>query len=263
MNQNLFDTETRFTIVEGKNVKIKKCMGDEMDNIKCLLFDCMETLIDMREIPSSKEYALWAFEGSGNEMYWNNFEEFFKDYEYAKNILSEKFSDYTEYDMGERLKLVAKNKIPENDDRFENMIRSFLERYWERYRSKCYIRDEVKTVLLNLSKKYKLGVVSNFKVYGGIEELLKIAGISELFEIKIISVNVGWRKPSQNIYNFAKEKTGLNVTEILFIGDDFECDYIGPKKSGMKSILLDRHDNFVEITDRIKDFNQLEELLIK
>lgn len=234
-----------------------------MNNIKYLLFDCMETLIDMRELPGLKEYALWAFEGSGNEIYWNNFEEFFKDYKDAKNLLSEKFPNNKEYDMVERFKLVAKNKILENDHRFENIIKSFSERYWNRYKSECYIRDEVKTVLLNLSKQYKLGVVSNFKVYGGVEELLKITGISELFEIKIISVNVGWRKPNQNIYNFAKEKTGLNADEILFIGDDIERDYIGPKKFGMKSILLDRHDKFMKITDRIKDFNQLEELLIK
>lgn len=233
-----------------------------MKNIKCLLFDCMETLIDMTEIPDLKEDALWAFEGSENEKYWNDFDEFFKDYKNAKDILSVKFPDSEEYDMIERYKHVTKNKILEDDPRFEKIIDSFSRTFWNKYKSKCYVRDEVKSVIMKLSEKYKLGVVSNFKVYGGVEELLKATGISEFFGIKIISVNIGWRKPNLKIYNLAKEKTGFNVNEILFIGDDFECDYLGPGKIGIKSILFDRQGIRMDIPDRINDFNQLERLLI-
>jgi putative hydrolase of the HAD superfamily len=234
-----------------------------MKNIKFLLFDCIETIIDIREKPGLREYALWSFEGSGNEKFWVSFEEFFEDYKNAVEFLSEKFPDFREYNMLERFKYVAKNRIAEDDINFENIISNFSERYWERYKSECYIRDEVKSSLFNLSKRYGLGIVSNFKVRGGIEELLKSAGKAELFKIKIVSVNIGWRKPDMKIYNTAKEEAGLNADEILFIGDDFECDYIGPKKAGMNSILLDRSNEFSNVEERIKDFYQLDKILAK
>lgn len=233
-----------------------------MNKIKCLLFDCMETLIDMTEIPSLREYALWAFEGSGNEELWNNFDEFFTDYKNAVEFLSEKFLDFEEYEMSERYKYVTKNKITEDDITFEKVIRSFSEKYWDRYKSKCYMRDEVRSALINLSHQYKLGIVSNFKVSGGIEDLLKTLDISELFTIKIISVNIGWRKPNPNIYSLAQQETGLKANEILFIGDDYEYDYVAPKKIGMRVILLDRFERFLGVEYRVKDFYQLSEMLM-
>lgn len=41
-------------------------------------------------------------------------------------------------------------------------------------------------------------------------DMTEIPDIWELFTFKVISVNRGWRKPSINFYNEAKEKTGLN-----------------------------------------------------
>lgn len=233
-----------------------------MKEFKCLLFDCMETLIDMTEIPSLREYALWAFEGSGNEELWNDFDEFFTDYKIAVELLSERFLNWKEYEMSEIYKYVTRNKIPEDDMRLKKVITNFSRRYWEKYKSKCYIRDEVRSVLLDLSHQYKLGIVSNFKVNGGIEDLLKSLGISELLTIKIVSVNTGWRKPNPNIYSLAQEEAGLKANEIIFIGDDFKNDYVVPKKIGMKVILLDRNEKYLFVKDRVKDFYQLCEMLM-
>jgi len=45
-----------------------------------IFFDCMETLIDMYDLPGEREYALWAYDGSGVEIYWNNAEKFISEF---------------------------------------------------------------------------------------------------------------------------------------------------------------------------------------
>ena len=47
-----------------------------MAAVKYIFFDCMETLVDLHELPSSSDYARWAFQGSGVEGYWRDFEDF-------------------------------------------------------------------------------------------------------------------------------------------------------------------------------------------
>lgn len=51
---------------------------------KYIFFDCMETLIDLHELPSRSDYARWAFQGSGVEGYWRDFEDFLMLYEASK-----------------------------------------------------------------------------------------------------------------------------------------------------------------------------------
>ncbi|MDP4146404.1 MAG: HAD family hydrolase [Bacillota bacterium] len=233
-----------------------------MSRIECILFDCMETLVDIKEAPELKEYdAIWAFEGSGNEGYWKDFDEFLRDYKTAKCFLEDKCPNYKEYEMSERYHHLLKDKIGEEHGDFEEAITNFAKIYWENYSSRCYVRDEVKAVLERLSKRYTLGIVSNFKVSGGVEDLLEKTGISHFFKTVTVSVNVGWRKPNPNIYNIASDSLGLKSSEIIFVGDDFKCDYEGPRNIGIKSILLDRSDKFSHIEDRVRDFYELEKVL--
>lgn len=53
------------------------------------------------------------------------------------------------------------------------IITRLYENYWETYKAKCFVKDEVRRVLSKLNAKYKLAIVSNFKVMNGIEELLE------------------------------------------------------------------------------------------
>jgi putative hydrolase of the HAD superfamily len=221
----------------------------------------METLIDIKDAPSNEDIALFAFKGSGNEKYWRNFKEFFTEYESSKKYFEEKLPNLKEYEMKERYQYIINNKLDKDAEGRNNTINNFSKNFWKNYLSKCYIRNEVKTVLINLSKKYKLGVVSNFNIKGGVEELLISAEISELFSFIITSVNIGWRKPHSNIYNAAIERTGLNPKQILFVGDDFECDYTAPQKFGINTILLDRNNRLITAKNRVSNFYELDKLM--
>ncbi|NRF89838.1 HAD family hydrolase [Paenibacillus frigoriresistens] len=223
----------------------------------------METLVDMYALPHSSDYALWAFENSGVEENWANFNEFLKNYEEAKKTLEISLPEYKEYELFEILLAAThlNSSIIENER--NRTARALYRNYWKCYTERCYVKDEVKEVLHILSKRYKMGVVSNFKVLDGIEELLRMHNLAQYFNFVVTSVKEGWRKPHENIYRSAISLTGYQPNEILFFGDDLENDYLVPKKIGLSAILLDRNNNYKSLDNATSFYNILDILDVR
>ncbi|WHH59481.1 HAD family hydrolase [Petroclostridium sp. X23] len=233
-----------------------------MKNISWILFDCMETLVDLTELPGLKGYALWAYEGSGVEGLWDGFEDFYESYKYAIEVIANKLPQGKEYEVYERLQMVAGLKICNKDEQAVQKIADCLyKNFWDTYKSKCYVRNDVKEIITELTKKYNLGVVSNFMVSGGIEELLKTNGIYKYFDFIITSINEGWKKPHYNIYKAAIDKADVPLSKILFVGDDFKNDYITPKELGLRTVLLDRAEKYLHVKHRVTNFYMLRDLI--
>lgn len=232
-----------------------------MSKIKCILFDCMETLIDVTELPTLRDYARWAYDGSGVEQYWENFDEFFQNYIQAKEKIIKRLPENKEHNLIKRFEEIALLKFKGNKDTITEISEKLMDNYWKTYTQKCYIKNEVAKVLPTLSNKYQLGVVSNFVVKDGVEELLVSHGISNYFDSVITSINVGWRKPHPNIYNVALQHFKVSPCEILFVGDDYINDYLQPKKLGLNVLLLDRYNKFEHIKERVCNFYQLADSL--
>ncbi|NSW91541.1 MAG: HAD family hydrolase [Firmicutes bacterium] len=237
-------------------------MEEIIKGITYIFFDCMETLVDVIELPTIKEYAKWAFEGSGVEKYWNDFEHFLEEYKLARKSIIESLPEHKEFRTIERFELICNNNCNIKGKVNVKVVAEKLNsNFWETYVSKCYVRQDVKEVLPSISKKYGLCVVSNFMVPGGIEELLKIFGIKQYFNFIVTSVNEGWKKPHPVIYNAALKKAGVTPREVLFVGDDYGNDYIAPQKMGFNAIYLDKYGKFTELPYKVKDFYQLGEIL--
>ncbi len=230
----------------------------EVMDIEYIFFDCMETLIDLHKLPTPKDYALWAYSGSGVEGLWEDFDEFFRYYYLSKKELAEKLPEHAEYEIKGRFLYLIRSSLPDLPEyMIEPTADKLYSNYWRNYKAVCYVRDDVKRALQHLSEAYKLGVVSNFMVMDGIEELLKLTGIDRYFSFVVTSVSTGWRKPHPEIYNKALSLSGTNTDKVLFVGDDFTNDYTVPVSLGMKAVYLDRFERRPELPDRIKDFDEL------
>lgn len=233
-----------------------------MMKIRCILFDCMETLVDLTELPALRDYARWAFDGSGVEHLWGGFETFFSSYEKALLSIREQLPQHKEYDMGERLARVVHISLPLlSSEDAASVSAALYSTYWKAYKSRCYVREDVRETLAALKEKYRLGVVSNFMVPEGIEELLEYNGILSDFAFVITSIREGWRKPHEAIYRAALSKSGIGPEETVFVGDDYVNDYVAPRELDFHTVLLDRSGRYGEIEDRIMDFYQLEGIM--
>jgi putative hydrolase of the HAD superfamily len=102
-----------------------------------------------------------------------------------------------------------------------------------------FLYDDVIETLEDLkTKNIKMGIVSNH--LWNLDKIINNLKIADFFEIILSSAQVGYRKPHHNIYKDAIKKMQTTTDEALFIGDDLENDYYGPKQIGIDAILIDR-----------------------
>jgi putative hydrolase of the HAD superfamily len=236
------------------------------DDIKYIFFDCMETIVDLYELPVESDYALWAFSGSGVESYWNDFDEFLMKYLDAKREHIRLLKPNQEYEMMKRLELVVARTDTISSISKMQVTKKLHKQFWTVYKSQCYVSDDIKRGLPALSERYKLAAVSNFMIQDGIEELLQLNEVNRFFDFVVTSIRVGWRKPSPKIYQVALHYAGCTPEQILFIGDDYENDYLAPRRMNMKSLFFEREykgDYTEPGIDKINNFNELQSLLLE
>lgn len=95
----------------------------------------------------------------------------------------------------------------------------------------------------------KIGVLTDV-AYGmdNVFSLEDISVLSDLIDVAITSVDVGYRKPNSAGYLKLLDSLGIYPNDMIFIGDE-EKDIIGAKKLGIVSALINR-------SKEIKDFGQ-------
>jgi putative hydrolase of the HAD superfamily len=91
--------------------------------------------------------------------------------------------------------------------------------------------------LLQLSRKYRLGVISNSD--GGMETLLRNCGLGECFLGYTDSGRVGYEKPNPAIFRAALQQLSARPEDSLYVGDVYSVDYLGATRAGLQAMLFD------------------------
>jgi putative hydrolase of the HAD superfamily len=114
---------------------------------------------------------------------------------------------------------------------------------------KCFEQEPVpkcREVLEELSKNYVLGVISNTMSLAS-KIFLERFNLSGYFKVQVYSGEVGYRKPHPKIFQIALERLGLPASEVVHVGNDPREDVKGPKRVGMKTILVGAHDSEADL----------------
>lgn len=93
--------------------------------------------------------------------------------------------------------------------------------------------------LKELSKSYKLGIITNGPSYGQHKKLEK-SGLLEFFDEEhiIVSGDYGFHKPDVRLFEIAAEKMNVDTSDCVFVGDIFANDILGSLKVGMKAVWI-------------------------
>lgn len=231
---------------------------------KWIVFDCMETLIDMDPIPRGDDYAKWAYEGSYFEKIGLSFEAFNAKFQEVKDNHLQIKGPLVEFNMLERLlevscKIAISNFQNVFDyEQLKHISENLYACFWNRYLNACFMRDDTFYVLEKMkSNELQIAVASNFTIHGGVEEILKKVGVYPWIDMVVASVDIGVRKPHPEFYKHLLDGIGVEPNQVLFIGDDYACDYEGPKNMGMDVRLYDPNHNYLHVVDRIGGFVEL------
>jgi putative hydrolase of the HAD superfamily len=106
----------------------------------------------------------------------------------------------------------------------------------------------------------QLGLASNYdlrlqSVLAGRPELNLLAANV------VISSVIGVRKPGAIFFAKVVELARCSPHEILFIGDDLQNDFLGARSAGFRAILLDEHNRYPTIVDRVHTLSTIQKQL--
>ncbi len=139
----------------------------------------------------------------------------------------------------------------------EQLVRDLLDKM-QQIKTKMVLFDDVIPALTELkSKGLILGLISN--VDRDITALLNELKLPSLLQVVVTSQEVGFNKPQPEIFRAALTRAGVQASEAMYVGDQYQIDIVGAKQAGIKGILLDRGDYFTEVSDcpRVRSLTQV------
>ena len=111
----------------------------------------------------------------------------------------------------------------------ERIAKRFLEEALDRLRASALLLGQ-------LSRRYRLGVVSNF--YGNLAAVCAEAGLSQFLTVIVDSACVGCTKPDPRIFRAALAGLNAKPEQAVFVGDSLHRDMAGARGIGMPHIWL-------------------------
>lgn len=145
-----------------------------------------------------------------------------------------------------------------------NLAASFANDYVENCPKKTHLFPFVHSTLNYLKDRYNLHIITN-----GFEEVqyekLENSNLMEYFEQIITSEQVGFKKPSSEIFKFSLVKAFARPSDSIMIGDDLVADIYGARDAGIDQVFFNPHslplDDEEDITHEITCLSELELIL--
>jgi putative hydrolase of the HAD superfamily len=168
-------------------------------------------------------------------------------------------ADYASRPLEERLtRIFGLEPSKATDEFLMEMCKRFVAPIFAR--GKCY-EDTLPALRELRLRGFRTAVVSNTS-WGSPAVLwrneIKRLGLDSYVDSVVLDRDIGWRKPSRRIFEFAMETLGVLPGDCLFVGDEPKWDLIGPRAVGMEAVLIDRGGNIAATGEQpIKNLHDL------
>ena len=149
-----------------------------------------------------------------------------------------------------------------NNKIVESKASEIFNKFLPIYEENIILFDDVIPCLEYLSReKYQLGIITNGHSKDQREKLRRF-NLEKYFPTVIISGEIGFAKPSAEIFLECANILKLSPNEIMYIGDMVEMDIIGANEVGIRGIWLNRESekNHTDILS-ISTLNELKNLV--
>ena len=119
-----------------------------------------------------------------------------------------------------------------------------------------HVAPDAPAVLSKFSQRgYVLGIASNFdsRLHRLLDSLPELTPIAK----RVLSSEVGWRKPDRRFFEAVMRSAGCPPRQILFVGDDPVSDYDAAKSAGLHAVLFDREGQVSAARRRVRRLRDL------
>jgi HAD superfamily phosphatase (TIGR01668 family) len=101
--------------------------------------------------------------------------------------------------------------------------------------------------LNQLKKTYRLGLICNVTPPTNserVQNILSEAGIPDVFEVVVVSSEVGFSKPYPQIFEIVLNRLNVEPEEAVMIGNTISTDIFGGNRVGMNTILIQDDEEY-------------------
>lgn len=201
--------------------------------IKAVLFDLGGTLVKTIEVPEiyRRILSLYGVDVSAEEI-WE-----------AHTANEEKARYYIEaqLEMGNQYWYDWNRTVLESLGYGERSLflgKMIFDHWWDYAGLELY-PDVMETIGALREKGVLVGILTNGFKYD-YSEILEILGLSDFFDLVMGPDSCGCGKPDRRIFQYALDTLGLDPSEVVYVGNDYEKDYIGARDAGMLPLMIDR-----------------------
>ena len=142
-------------------------------------------------------------------------------------------------------------------------VLEMLKRVSEVARKETYVLyDDVLPTLKTLKKQgLILGLITTLSK--DMNLICRNLGLDPYLDFVVTAMEVGAHKPEPPIFLAALERAGIDASEAVYIGDQYQTDVGGARAVGINPILIDRYDLLPEVSDcpRIHSLTELAQYL--
>lgn len=213
-------------------------MRDSKHRLRCIAFDAVGTLIEPTPPAAEAYYRVAMQHGSrlAADEIARRFRRAFHEVPWRPGADDdERFvtSEAIEADRWRRIVATVIDDVPDNEACFHELFAHFARpAAWRLF-------DDAAATLERAARSgVRVAIASNFD--RRLRAVCDAFPALEVVSCRVISSEVGWRKPSPGFFAALARIAECRPEEILMVGDDRENDVEGACRAGMGGVLLDR-----------------------
>jgi putative hydrolase of the HAD superfamily len=140
----------------------------------------------------------------------------------------------------------------------------FAETYISEWNKGVRYVDGVASLLERLESRHTLSIITNTHDPDLVPRHLQQMGVSHLFKEVVTSVEFGIRKPAAEIFDHALGLLDTSIENCIYIGDNYEADFVGARSAGIRALLIDPLDSApITSEDRLSSILEIEKKLVE
>lgn len=208
-----------------------------MDPIKAIGFDLFNTLIiaDPNALKEAVDRLTRSLHASGLHIDYEPFRQAHREAatRFIKEAQQEGRETHNRFWISAALGRLGYS-IPPEDLRIAKAVDAYFSAFFRYY----HLIPGTQEMLRKLKEIYRIGLLSNFTHAPAARELIDRLGLAPFFDAVVISDEIGYRKPHPIIFNRFIEELGVEVNQILYVGDDPETDITGALNAGIHPVWM-------------------------
>ena len=204
---------------------------------RAVIFDYIGTLVNCRNytLEASKQSLYHALLAEGFIVSERNFLDAYNlSHEKFRKVRYEELREVTNAVWVAEALLHLGFEVKADDTRVKVALNVFFQDFIDNLEP----RRDARKLVKQAKEHCKVALISNFTYAPVIYKSLRKVGLSGFFDLVVVSEEVGWRKPSPNIFKYALNKLQIQAHEAVYIGDSPNEDIKGAKQAGLRTVFV-------------------------